>query len=583
MSESGVLTDQNGIFFEQDRILLSKVDSYVKGSFIDKDSNQSISGLVGEVYAMRLDGDGWQYSPIEANGTYSMLLPPGQWVLEYYMEYDEQDRKYPSQSVEPIEFSVGQGETAQVSFIISASVASITGSVVYDADSSTVSESSLYVWAYRENSKAFPEYWNEVETDENGSFSIPVLPGGKYEVGAILSYELRESGYLEPPIQKIKMSTSTASGVEFRIAQPVQDNYLAGSVVDENGNLLAGAFVYGWTFDGREISGFADEYGDFNITAPKGALWKLGAEYSEFDNNDNEVLYLSEEETDGDLRTNAFINSISITLHRPKFEVPDGISITFDPTIDFTTTLPDGTELTIPGGASNVVAGTEQVRIVVTPTAKGLAKNGTEKPANYGYSIDLFDDKGKKVEGNFKKDVILSIPIDLENAKENGLDVDNFEGMYFSTTKNTWEKAKTSSWNPQTGKLVLTTDHFSVYAGVAPPEMSDLAKDINSSSISTVNGDWYDSTWFGPFFDSEDGWIYHPDFEWLYVSSEGNENGSETYWFYSPSHGWLWTSSEYFNVDDSENSFLYSNTYSSWLYHDPSKGFYIYNSQTWVD
>ena len=73
----------------------------------------------------------------------------------------------------------------------------------------------------------------------------------------------------------------------------------------------------------------------------------------------------------------------------------------------------------------------------------------------------------KKVEGNFKKDVILSIPIDVQNAKASGLDVDNFEGMYFSSTKNTWEKAKTSSWNRETGKLVLTTDHFSLYAGVS--------------------------------------------------------------------------------------------------------------------
>ena len=53
-----------------------------------------------------------------------------------------------------------------------------------------VVESSVYVWAYREEFRK--EYWNEVETDENGTFTISVLPGGKYEVGAILSQELRE-------------------------------------------------------------------------------------------------------------------------------------------------------------------------------------------------------------------------------------------------------------------------------------------------------------------------------------------------------------------------------------------------------
>ena len=54
---------------------------------------------------------------------------------------------------------------------------------------------------------------------------------------------------------------------------------------------LAGAYVYAWTYDGRESSVYADSNGDFNMTVPSGALWKLGAEYSEFDANDDEILY----------------------------------------------------------------------------------------------------------------------------------------------------------------------------------------------------------------------------------------------------------------------------------------------------
>ena len=47
-----------------------------------------------------------------------------------------------------------------------------------------------FVWAYREGSEFRDEYWNEVETDGNGTFPFPFLPGGKYEIGAILSQEL---------------------------------------------------------------------------------------------------------------------------------------------------------------------------------------------------------------------------------------------------------------------------------------------------------------------------------------------------------------------------------------------------------
>ena len=42
--------------------------------------------------------------------------------------------------------------------------------------------------------------------------------------------------------------------------------------------------------------------------------------------------------------------------------------------MDFVTKLPDGTEITIAGGAANVSSEVESVRIVVTPTAKGLSK-----------------------------------------------------------------------------------------------------------------------------------------------------------------------------------------------------------------
>ena len=462
LSDAGVLTDENGTSMNKIEFTLAKVDSYVTGSLIDKDTNQSISGLVGEVYAMRTDGDGWQYAPIETNGTYSMLLPPGNWVVEYYLEYDDQNRNYPKASAQPLEVSVQQGATVEENFVLSAAGASISGSVVYDSNSSTVSESTLYVWAYREGSASLPEYWDEVETDDNGSFTISVLQGGKYEVGVILSNDLREDGYLEPAMQKFKMSTSTKTGLEFRLAQPAQDNYLSGTVVDGSGNSLAGAFVYAWTYDGRESSVYADSNGDFNMTVPSGALWKLGAEYSEFDANDDEILYLPENDVEADLRKNEYVSGISIVLTRPEFEVPDGISITFDPSKDFVTTLPDGTEITIPGGAANVSSDVETIRLVVTPTAKGLDKSGTDKPADYAYSMELFDDKGKEIEGNFKKDVVIRIPVDVESFRKKGIDLDTLEGMYYSPTKKAWAKAKTSTFDQQSGKLTMTTDHFTV-------------------------------------------------------------------------------------------------------------------------
>jgi len=578
LSDAGVLTDENGTVMDKIEFSLARVDSYVTGSFIDKDTNQSISGLVGEVYAMRTDGDGWQYAPIETNGTYSMLLPPGNWVVEYYLEYDDQNRNYPKASAQPLEVSVQQGATLEGNFVLSAAGASISGSVVYDSNSSTVSESTLYVWAYREGTASLPEYWDEVETDDNGSFTITVLQGGKYEVGVILSNELREEGYLEPAMQKFKMSSSTKTGLEFRLAQPAQDNYLSGTVVDGSGNELAGAYVYAWTYDGRESSVYADNNGDFNMTVPSGALWKLGAEYSEFDANDDEILYLPENDEEADLRKYEFVSGISIVLTRPEFEVPDGISITFDPSKDFVTTLPDGTEITIPGGAANVSSDVKTIRLVVTPTAKGLDKSGTDKPADYAYSMELFDDKGKEIEGNFKKDVVIRIPVDVDSFRKKGIDLDTLEGMYYSPTKKAWAKAKTSTFDQQSGKLTMTTDHFTVNSLVGQTAQSDLVTDANTSSL-TGYDNWYQSSWLGSFFDASadnPDWVFHVEEKlgWMWVKTDAAGN----YWFNHTTRGWLWTGADYFVEGDETKSHFYSFSLGRWLYFHPTNGFYDYEA-----
>ena len=117
-------------------------------------------------------------------------------------------------------------------------------------------------------------------------------------MGVILSNELREDGYLEPAMQKFKMSASTKTGLEFRLAQPAQDNWqLARLLMVPETNSLVLMSMRGPMM--VESSVYADNNGDFNMTVPSGALWKLGAEYSEFDANDDEILYLPENDEGG--------------------------------------------------------------------------------------------------------------------------------------------------------------------------------------------------------------------------------------------------------------------------------------------
>ena len=119
-----------------------------------------------------------------------------------------------------------------------------------------------------------------------------------------------------------------------------------------------------------------------------------------------------------------------------------------------------------------------------------MSKSADEKPADYGYSIELFDNKGKKVEGNFKKDVILSIPVDINAPVAKGMDINNVEAMYYSTSKDAWDKAKTSTWDKNTSTLTMTTDHFTTFAAVSTPDISDISSGL-AKIEDGAKGDWY--------------------------------------------------------------------------------------------
>ena len=572
-----VLKDANDQIVNQASFTLSQNDSVISGTF--KLSGQAVSGITGEVYAIRVDGEGWQSSAIEDNGTYELVLAAGNWALDYYIEADVSERKIPRTPAEPTIVKALQSGSVVQDFTLTTASASISGKVVYESNSSAVVESTLYVWAYREGSESRKEYFSEVETDENGTFSISVLPGGKYDVGAWLSKDLRDQGFLDSLVIMANLSSGSVSDLNLTISKPSVDNFISGTVLDPTGNAVTDAVVYAWSDDGREAYVETDANGSYSLLVPEGAVWHVGAEYALIDENGSESFFSTDMEVDVNLKNSASKDSLSLNLAAPDFEIPDGASVTFDPTMDFVTQLPDGTELTIPGGAANVDSSVTEVRIVITPTAKGLSKSADEKPADYGYSVELFDNKGKKVEGNFKKDVILSIPVDVNATIASGMDINNVEAMYYSTTKDAWDKAKTSTWDKNSSTLTMTTDHFTTFAAVSTPDVSDISSGL-AKIDDGAKGDWYTLNWLGYFYDASGGWIFHTELGWLYAKAADSGN----YWFYDSQLGWLWTGPQYFDSTSSNKAYFYSVSEAGWLYFEYSNGqrkFYSYTNSNW--
>ena len=73
---------------------------------------------------------------------------------------------------------------------------------------------------------------------------------------------------------------------------------------------------------------------------------------------------------------------------------------------------------------------------------------------------------------------------------------------------------------------------------------------------------WFESSWFGIFWQSSIVWIYHKELDWLYVSG----NPSDGIWFWSESDGgWQWTSPTIF-------PFIWSHYEQDWLYLNSNAG-----------
>ena len=142
------------------------------------------------------------------------------------------------------------------------------------------------------------------------------------------------------------------------------------------------------------------------------------------------------------------------------------------------------------------------------------------------------------------------------------MDINNIEGMYYSTSKGAWDKAKSSTWDKNSSTLTLTTDHFTTFSTVGTPDIADISKGQARDNNGT-SGDWYSIDWFGTYYDATSGWIYHNDLGWLYAKEASDGN----YWFYDSTLGWLWTGPTYFDSSDTEKSFLYSATKGAWFFY----------------
>ena len=87
---------------------------------------------------------------------------------------------------------------------------------------------------------------------------------------------------------------------------------------------------------------------------------------------------------------------------------------------------------------------------------------------------------------------------------------------------------------------------------------------------------WLQNNWFGIFKDFENGWIYHTDHGWIYLTADSNKG----LWAWLPNRGWVWTKKNLY-------PFLYQTIIGDWLYcfisEDGKVFYYSYQSKAFEE
>ena len=87
--------------------------------------------------------------------------------------------------------------------------------------------------------------------------------------------------------------------------------------------------------------------------------------------------------------------------------------------------------------------------------------------------------------------------------------------------------------------------------------------DFSNGGLDSGNG-WKSLDWFGYYYPSSSGWLYHLNHGWMYPVA----TSFDSVWFYSPTHDWLWTTQTAY-------PWTWFHTGQSWKY-------YISSTNKWV-
>lgn len=444
-------------------------DATIKGTIYDADGNK-VTGKNLSVWATKGQYGAWQQASInQSDGTYSIKVSAGRWSLGWWID---PNLGYSSSAGQALEIDIVSGETKSYDIKLRKADSTITGKVTKEGGNPF---SGVWVTADSRDPNTKTDsnsiYFNNgTSTANDGTYTLKV-PSGSYFVGGNIWFG---SGYINPKRQKITVESGKTVTVDLNFGKA--DASITGKVTKDGTGVSA--YVTTYSEDGGYAEGQSNNEGDYQLNASSKVKWHVRAIKME----GKEVYRSKEAIVEIDPAKEPKTISADLNLTKQNFTLPSTQTVSFDPTVQQSIKLDDGTTLIIP---ANVVAASGTVTVTVEPDANLASESGT-KPLAYGYNFKLIDQNGKDIT-KFNGNVTIKFKYQKNWLTENKVTDNEVSTAFYDTAAGTWLPLTQCTVDTEEMALVCQTDHFTKFALVAASDTTPPSAPANPAASFDTN------------------------------------------------------------------------------------------------
>ena len=425
-------------------------------------SPQSIEPIQpdGIVYATSGMLGAWQETTINPDGTYELPVAEGCWNVGYRLEGEE----YVSNPYPDTRVCISSSQTIRLDWTVVEANARILATV-HDPDDLPLPDA--WVWASRPPAQSAITLNTGETTDVAGQAQVRV-PEGTYIVGAGVPPEW---GYLPPTAETVTTTASASAQVTltFRTSDAAIDGRLTLNDVAGQPAFYQ-ASVWAWSDSGTYATTATRYDGTYHLPVTGGEVWHVGAVY---EYHDQRLVYRTQRTSIVKVGVGE-TRMLNMRLYLDPTPLPASVSYKINPRKMTVITLEDGTKITIPPGALSTrstktvisLRTKEEISLVITPIASGLAHSINTQPFGFGYAMFAFDRHGQIVD-TFNQNVLITLGYTDEQLDYFGVSEGDLVPAYFSTTSNCWAYPKSYSIDTKDNRITLEIDHFTTFALVS--------------------------------------------------------------------------------------------------------------------